>query len=462
MFFLWLRATPGTSGDAVRDRKRLPGNRVARWLVNPAYGRLWAGQAVSAVGDSAFTVTVVLWVSQQIAAGRPWAAAAVAGVPAAAYGAIAVAGPLAAAVVDRFDRRRVMTATELARAGIAGALAAASFIPSGALPATAWLAVLYGTVAALNGIGQLFAPARIAMTAVIVPGQADRVRASGLGQAAQAAAGILGPAAAAPLMLAAGIHAALIVNAASYAVSWLSVRGLPPLGPGRAGRGLRGELAEGLRAFADSRVRVLLAVTMTSQLGTGAVTALTAIAVTADLHGTPRTFLAAEIVMGAGYIIGAAVAGRLVAAAGLRKATWTGLVAAGFLAAGYAMARDVTEGLAALGSYAIAIGALNTSVGPLLLDAAPQQVLGRVMALFGPANQASGAVSMLLAGWLAGLLDRASGGSGGVSIVLLAGSGLILAAGVIAAVILPGRTRPPRRCGRKPPEASCGQLAAAR
>lgn len=419
---------------------------VSQRLVNPAFARLLAGQAVSAVGDSVFTVTVVLWVSGQIAAGRPWTAAAVAGIPAASYGAIAVAGPVAVTVVDRFDRRRVMIATELARAGIAGALAAASFIPSGALSTTAWLAVLYGSVAALNGIGQLFAPARIAMTAVIVPGQAGRVRASGLGQAAQAAAGVLGPATAAPMMLAAGVHAALIVNAASYVASWLSVRCLPSLRPSRAGRGLLGELAEGFRAFAGSRVRVLLAVTMTGQLGTGTITALTAVAVTADLHGTPRTFLAAEMIMGAGYIIGAAVAGRLVAASGLRTATWAGLVAAGFLAAGYALARDVPEGLAALGGYAVAIGALNTSVGPLLLDAAPQEVLGRVMALFGPANQAAGAVSMLLSGWLAGLLNRTGtgDGSGGPSLVLLAGAGLILASGALAAAALPGR-RPPGR-----------------
>jgi MFS family permease len=462
MFLLEPCMPPEVPGGIVRDCKRLPGNRIAGWLVNPAYGRLWAGQAVSAAGDSVFTVTVMVWVSGQIAAGRPWAAAAVACVPASAFAAVAVAGPLSAAVVDRFDRRALMTATELARAGVAAALAAVSFLPAGVLPVAAQLAVLYASVAALSAAGQLFMPAQVAMTAAIVPGEADRVRAAGLGEAAWAAAGIVGPAIAAPLMLAAGVRGALIANAASYAVSWLSVRSLPSSPPGRAGLGLRGELAEGLRAFAASRVRILLAVTMTAQLGTGTVTALTATAVTVGLHGTPRTFLAAEMAMGAGYIAGAAVAGRAVATAGLKAVTWSGLLAAGVLAAGFALASDVPEGLAVLGGYAAAIGALNTATGPLLMSAAPPETLGRVMSLFGPANRAAGAAAMLAAGWLAGLLDRArpAGSAGGVSLVLLAGAGMLIAAGVLAAVILP-REMPARR--RPGPERTAPRrIAAAR
>jgi hypothetical protein len=88
-------------------------------FISRAYARLLSGQAASSVGDAVFTVSAVLWVDPDLAAGRPWAAAAVSGVTAAAYGAVAIAGPAAGVVVDRFDRRSVMAAAELARAGLA-------------------------------------------------------------------------------------------------------------------------------------------------------------------------------------------------------------------------------------------------------------------------------------------------------------------------------------------------------
>jgi hypothetical protein len=145
-----------------------------------------AGQAASSLGDAVFTVPAVLWMARDAAAGRLWAAAAVSGVPAAAYAAVALAGPLAGVAVDRSGRRTVMAATELARAALAGALAAVSLVPAGRLPAGAWLAALYLTVSGLNGAGMFFVPARTAVIAAIMPGEADRAQAAGLAEAAAA------------------------------------------------------------------------------------------------------------------------------------------------------------------------------------------------------------------------------------------------------------------------------------
>src|SRR6266496_5703098 len=49
-------------------------------LINRNYAKLWYGQAVSALGDSVFGTTLVLWVSQVLASGRSWAPAAVGGI----------------------------------------------------------------------------------------------------------------------------------------------------------------------------------------------------------------------------------------------------------------------------------------------------------------------------------------------------------------------------------------------
>jgi MFS family permease len=401
-----------------------------------AYARLLAGQAASSLGDAVLTVSAVLWAAR-FAAGRPWAAAAVSGVPAAAYAAVALAGPLAGVAVDRFDRRAVMAVAALARAALAAAAAAVFLIPVGALPGGAQLAALYLAVLGLTGAGQCFVPARTAVIAVIVPGAADRARAAGLAEAAAGTAGLL---AAAPLMLGAGISAALAAAALSYLASWALVRSLPPSRPGRGGGGLRAQFAEGLRAFAGSRyLTALLSVTLLCQLGAGALTALNVLAVTGNLHGTARTYGVAEALMGAGYIAGSAAAGRLVRAAGPRAVTCAGLFTAGALTAGYALARDVPAGLALLTGYATAIAVLNASAAPFLMASVPGEYLGRVLAVFGPANQAAGAVSVIASGWLASgpLRGFRAAGAGPVSLLLLIGAALITAAGIRAAAALP-------------------------
>src|SRR6266446_4814087 len=53
---------------------------LQRALINRNYAKLWYGQAVSAVGDTVFGTTRVLWVSQVLVRGSAWAPAAVSGI----------------------------------------------------------------------------------------------------------------------------------------------------------------------------------------------------------------------------------------------------------------------------------------------------------------------------------------------------------------------------------------------
>jgi MFS family permease len=415
----------------------------------PAITRLQAGQAVSALGDAVLTTSAIVWIDRDLAAGKPWAAAAVSGIPAAVYAATAVAGPLAGVAVDRFDRKTVMAVSELARAGLAGGLAALALLPAGKLPPVAWLAIVYAAVVVLNGAGQFFDPARTAVIAALEPGVAGRTRAAGLAEATASAATMIGPLIAVPLTLAAGIRAALAVDAATFLVSWLSVRGLPSSRPARSGRSGGGALAEfraGLRCFAASRrLTALLSVTVTCQLGAGALTALNVIEVTQTLHGTVRDYAVAEALAGAGYIAGAVAAGTLVRRAGAQAVTCAGLFAAAGLTTAYALARNVPEGLALLAAYGTAIGLLNTSAAPYLMGSVPGEYLGRAMTIFQPVNQAAGAVSVLGCGWLAGTVLRGfhAAGLGPVSLLLLIGAVLITAAGFRAAAALPASPAAP-------------------
>jgi MFS family permease len=427
-------------------------------LINRSYAKLWSGQAVSAAGDRVAYTTLVLWVSQVLAAGRSWGPAAVSGLLVAAGAACILAGPVAGVFVDRWDRRSVMAWSEAIRAVLAGGLAGMSFTPVRALPPGAWLAGFYTAVFTLTAAGQFADPARLAATGDLVHGEAEQVRAVGLAEAAASAAGVIGPPVAALLFYTIGARLALAVNAASYLVSWMALRSLPRGGgprPAAASRGgLRAEWAAGLRTFRrSSTLTALLTVTVICQLGTGALSALNVFFVITDLHASGRVFGVAEMTIGAGFIVGALSASRLVRRAGPRGLTWSCLLAAGVLAAGYGMQRSVPAALAVLAAYAVLLAVLNTAVKPLLLTAAPRAYLGRVMAIWHPVNQLASTVSVIVWGWLASTVlhgFRASVAGvtiNSVSLIFLLAGGLIIASGIRALTTLP----PAPRLARRPP-----------
>lgn len=452
---------PGPSAGRAALRRpalhaRRPPGRPARWsvLVSREYAILWAAQVASAIGDSVFTVTLVLWVGDFIGAGCSWAPVAVSGILVASGLGFAATGPLAGVFVDRSDRRAVMIRTEAIRAALAAALAGLSFLPLAALPAWAWLSAVYLTVFCLTAAGQFHNPARLAVTGDIVQGEAGRARAAGLAEAATSAAGILGPPVATPFLFMAGPHWALAANAVSYGVSGLVIRSAArrPAGTGpqvSAAVSVRAGLAAGLRIFRHNEyLAALLSVTMISQAGTSAITALNLFFVTADLHAPPRLSGIAEMAIGGGFVAGALAAGRLVRRAGTRTLIWAGLLAAGTLAAGYALQRSFPGGAALLASYGVMIGMLNTAVVPRLMDAAPPEYLGRVIGVFQPANQLTSALSVVLRGWLASSAMRNVRASvlgadiNTPSLLFIVAAGVIMVAGVRALAVLPSTRQP--------------------
>jgi len=296
-------------------------------LVNRNYAKLWYGQAVSAIGDTVFGTTLVLWVSQVLARGSPWAPAAVSGILVAAGAAIALVGPVAGVFVDRWNRKSTMMRTEVIRAAMAAGLTGLSFVPVRDLPIGLWLAAVYLVVFVLNAVGQFFNPARFATTGDVVHGEEDRVRAAGLAEATTSAAGIIGPPIAALLLITVGFQWALAANVASYVVSYLAIGFLrvtpgpnPPALVEAGETSLHGEFSIGLRLFARNRFLVtLLTVTVICQCGTGAISALNVFFVTRDLHASSRLFGIAETAMGVGFIIGALAAGRVASAGGTAR-----------------------------------------------------------------------------------------------------------------------------------------------
>ena len=186
--------------------------------------------------------------------------------------------------MDPWSRRRTMLASEVIRGLLVALLTLVTLLPRDALPAGVWLTILYGVVFVVNAAGQFFNPARFATIGEIVPGEADRAKAVGLGQATAATAAIIGPPLAAPLLFALGIQWALLINALSYAVSFFAVRSVhfpvpeaavPATGEPSRKPAWRAEFAAGVKMFAGNRFLVaLLTVAVISSLGTGALTPL--------------------------------------------------------------------------------------------------------------------------------------------------------------------------------------------
>jgi fucose permease len=100
-----------------------------------------------------------------------------------------------------------------------------------------------------------------------------------------------------------------------------------------------------------------------------------------------------------------------------------------------------------LAIYAMPIAMLNTAVAPLLLDAAPREYMGRVMAVFTPINQLACMASVVVSGWLTSTVLRTFRATvagvtlNSVSLIFVVAGGLIIVSGIRAFAALPG-TRP--------------------
>jgi MFS family permease len=419
-------------------------------LINPDYARLWYGQAVSSLGDVVFSTTLVLWVGTVLGKGKPWAPAAVSGVLVAVGAAMLLVGPLAGVFVDRWDARRTALGTELIRGTLVGLLTVVSFIPVNDLPIAAWLALIYLVVFALNLTSQFFGPARYTLIRDIVTGEVDRARAAGIAQATGQTVTIIGPPLAAPLLFTVGVQWALAFNALSYAVSFVAIRSVPSRAPeatlhqhGRKRASVRSEFAAGLRFFVGNKTLVtLLTIAVIGQCGNAPLDTLNVFFVTMNLHVSAHLYGYLGMALGAGGVIGALGAGRMVRWFGARTVTWAGIVVLGSLLALYSRQTVFSAGLVVLFLLAIPMAMVNTAVAPLLLGAAPREYVGRVTAVFNPVNQLAGMLATVVAGWLLSSMLRNFTGSlaglrlGPVDVIFLASGGLIIVSGLYARIAL--------------------------
>jgi MFS family permease len=382
------------------------GTPAAGLRQNRNWQRLWLGQAVSLTGDYVFNTTVILWITVKIAPGLDWAPAAVGGVVIAAAVPAMIVGPIAGVFVDRWNRRRTMLVADACRVVLIACLLVLT-IPavSDRLAPIAKVAVIYAVVSIASAFAQFFNPSRFALVSQVVAPQ-DLAKASGLLQASGSAATIIGPPLAAPLLFAAGVQWALLINSASFALSLLMILALrlppQPRAERPAGSRFTAEFRAGVRFFRSSPVLVTLGVgAVVATLGAGAIAGLCVFFVIHNLHAAARWVGTLDAASGGGAIIGALAAGWLAARVGATRVFWAGLILAGAGIIWFSRTGSLALALAAMFATGLTIGAINAAISPLIIGATPQHMLGRVIAVINPVQQLAGILSLGLASLLA-------------------------------------------------------------
>jgi MFS family permease len=465
-----MMGTPGSSGGVTSSTKeeimetttQPPGapSKPPHLLINRNYGFLWIGQSISLFGDEIFDFTLLIWFAAILTrrpdgTSEPWAPLAVSGILIATTVPFFLVGPLAGVFVDRWDKRRTMLWMDALRALlIACSLLAANiipfpFFPGGALPLPGRLGLVYAVVFLTSACSRFFAPARLALIGDLVE-ESERPRASALAQGSAAGALVVGPLLAAPLLVALGVQWALIIDALSFVCSFLGIALVrAPEAARSVARGEQGhmgrELVAGFRFTFTNRILSTLLITLClSTLGFGAVHALYVFFTIDNLHAIVSAVGLVGALFGAGGIAGAILWGATAERVGVARLFCASVSGFGLALLVEARLTSLVPGLVLFFLIGVVQSGLQVSFGPLVLAAAPREMIGRVMAIIDPAERLTELISVGIAGSLAstvllGFRGTFLGLSFGPYDTLFLGSGtLMLLGGVFATMRLRG------------------------
>jgi MFS family permease len=371
--------------------------------------RLALGRLISLMGGSAAYIALIAAIYGHTGSAAWVSAALFANVVGSVIGA-----PAAGWVGDRFDRRRVLIATDLGSAAVAGAMAFLVSEP----------AALVGLFGLLAIVTSPFAPASAAAIPNLV-GEEKIARANSLVAATTSAGYLLGPLAGG-LLLGVGVSTPVLfaADAASFVVSAVFVASLRlSFGRGGGTESHPGVLA-GVRVILREPVlRLLVSAWMISLLGMGIVN-VAAYPLSLRLGGGTEGYGAMEALLGGGGLVGAALAGRL-----LTTGRAPAIVTVCFAASGIGLALAAGAPVLVVALAGMAIAGAGRGLGEVadttLVQARTEDaVRSRVFAADEAAAHIAYSVAMLAGGIIVG--------AGGARLGIGAAAGCAGAAALIA------------------------------
>ncbi len=266
--------------------------------------KLWFGQTVSVFGSSISDVAIPL-IAVVLLQARP---SQMGLLSLAQYLPFALVGLFAGALVDRLPRRLVLIVSDAGRALFL------SLIPLLALFGLLHIELLY---AVTFGVGILTVFFEVAYTSYLptLIGRDDLVEGNSKLQTTLSAAQVVGPGLAGGLVQIIAAPLAILLDAASFLVSVLSLRWIrlkEPRPAQQTDRHLLREIGEGLRyLWKNPIVRALVGCSATANIFVNMYIALYAVYALRDLRFSPALFGALATASGIGGVLGAMVAPRL-------------------------------------------------------------------------------------------------------------------------------------------------------
>ena len=389
------------------------------------YRSLFAGQAISDIGDG-ITLLLLLLVINELT-GSTAALALMAIVEAVPHFTV---GLLAGVYVDRWNRRTVMLAADLLRAGIV--LSFAFVATAGILP------MLYVLAFAQSSVSTFFRPARGALLPRIIPPE-GLPAANSLTQSSQIIGSVIGAGIAGLLYGTFGTGVAgFALDAGTFLVSFAFIARIAS-SYGRIHapehesdhRDVRRSLLEGLAIVRGSRALsgslIAAAVTM---LGLGAVNVLFVPLVVRDLHVHPTWMAGIELAQTSAMILAAGIVAILA-----RRLAPTTIITIGL--AGIGVCIGLLAGVSAVWQVIVILFAVGWMVTPLqamlqtiVQTASTDGTRGRVVSLLQASLSTASVASMAIGGVLGDLI--------GIRSVYLAAAVIVLVAAGISWILFRG------------------------
>jgi DHA3 family macrolide efflux protein-like MFS transporter len=380
---------------------------------------VFTGQAFSLLGSRLVQFTIVWWLTSTTGSASVLAFASIM-----ALLPQVLISPFAGALIDRWDRRKVMMAVDAINA--LAVVALALLYARGSVQFWHIFALMF--IRATGGAFQW--PAMQASTSLMVP-EEQLSRIAGLNQALQGLAAIVAPPLGALLLDVMPMQSilAIDVGTAALAIALLMFIRIPaPTNgdPGKSSKGLSrvlGDMREGLRFLSGWRgLLIIMGIAMAFNLLIIPAMSLTPILVTEHFAGGSREYALLEAAIGIGMVAGGLLLG---AWGGFKSRVLTGFLGAIVMGIGVGLV-----GLAPGNLYPMALGGMaltgvmmpivNGSIFALMQSKVPPEMQGRVFTLMMSGTAAMAPLGLSVAGPLAEVIGvRAWFLAGGVVIILM-------------------------------------------
>lgn len=392
---------------------------TSRW--QPRFFTIWGAQAVSMFGTSLVQFAIVWWLTQATGSATALALATLAAIL-----PNVLLGPLAGALVDRWNRRLVMIAAD--------AIAAIGVLVLAALFATGGVQIWHiYAITLLRATMQTFQfPAMQASTSLLVPPE-QLTRVAGLNQMLQGLTMIAAPPLGALLLGFISVQGILLIDVVTALLGILPLFFFHIPQPAAAQPAGRTSVLADMRAGLSYVYRwpgllILLCMAAAINLLVAPAMSLKPILVIRHFGGDAVSLAIIESAFGIGIIVGGVL---LSVWGGFKRRIFTSLlgvalIGVGLAAIGLMPAGAFWGGVAAMGLVGAMVVFANGPLMAVMQATVAPEMQGRVFTLMGSASAAMAPVGLLLAGPAA---DRL-----GVQAVYLAGGAICLLMAALAAL----------------------------